>query len=52
MPIYHIKLMQYLSFLHICKKDNILDYLDIFIKKIKKKSNINLTKLRTIFLIR
>jgi hypothetical protein len=31
-------------------KDNILDYLDIFIKKIKKKSNINIIKLKQMLL--
>ena len=28
-----------------CKKENIIDYIDIFIKKIKKKSSINIIKL-------
>ena len=32
------------------KKSNLLDYLDIFIKKIKKKSNINIIKLKQMLL--
>ena len=39
------KLKAILTFSIYCKKDNIIDYIDIFIKKIKKKSSINIIKL-------
>ena len=39
------KLKAILIFSIHCKKDNIIDYIDIFIKKIKKKSSINTIKL-------
>lgn len=40
------KLNVILIFINHFKKDNILDYLDLFIKKIKKKNQINITKLQ------
>ena len=39
-----------LTFITYLKKDDILDYVDIFIKKLKKKGNINHTKLEQIIL--
>ena len=39
------KLTAILIFSIHCKKENIIDYIDIFIKKIKKKSSINIIKL-------
>jgi hypothetical protein len=44
------KIKGILTFITYCKKDNLLDHLDIFIKKIKKKKTINLTKLESLLL--
>jgi hypothetical protein len=46
--VYKIKAI--LTFTIHYKNDDLLDYLDIFIKKIKKKSNINLIKLEQLLL--
>jgi len=44
------KIQSILTFITYLKKDNTLDYLDIFIKKIKKKNNINNNKLEQLLL--
>jgi len=38
------------TFITYLKKDNIIDYIDIFIKKLKKKGHINVTKLEQIII--
>ena len=44
------KIKAILTFTIHYKNDNLLDYLDIFIKKIKKKNSINLIKLEQLLL--
>ena len=44
------KIQSILTLITYLKKDNTLDYLDIFIKKIKKKNNINNNKLEQLLL--
>ena len=44
------KIQSILTLITYLKKDNTLDYLDIFIKKIKKKTNIDNSKLEQLLL--